>query len=249
MPERNEADTFTLEELRAVLKNVKNGKAPGPDGIPMELFKYATSGVQRRLLNLLNEICREGKLTEDLKSAIAVPIFKKGDLSKMENYRGISLLCTAYKILAKLTARRLADLSEEFLLECQHGFRKRRSCTNASYTIKLIMEKQIEFNKQTHICFVDFKKAYDKVDQARLFEILVDKNIPRNLIRTLRTMYADTRIVGGPFWRSFLLHSVDEIAPPLPILFYSFDCWCYVQLILDDFISFLVKHGVPCTFP
>jgi len=107
MPERNEADTFTLEELRAVLKNVKNGKAPGPDGIPMELFKYATSGVQRRLLNLLNEICREGKLTEDLKSAIAVPIFKKGDLSKMENYRGISLLCTAYKILAKLIARGL----------------------------------------------------------------------------------------------------------------------------------------------
>ena len=86
MPERNEADTFTLEELRAVLKNVKNGKAPGPDGIPMELFKCATSGVQRRLLNLLNEICREGKLTDDFKSAIVVPIFKKDDLSKMENY-------------------------------------------------------------------------------------------------------------------------------------------------------------------
>ena len=85
-------------------------------------------------------------------------------------------------------------MSEEFLLECQHGFKRGRSCTNASYTVKLIMEKQIEFNKQTHICFVDFKRAYDKVDQARLLEILVDKNIPRNLIRVLRTMYADTRI-------------------------------------------------------
>ena len=192
--ERDEADTFTMEELKAVLKTVRNGKAPGSDKIPMELFKYATSGIQRRLLNFLNIICREGKLTDDLKSAIVVPIFKKGDLSKMENYPGISLLSTAYKILAKLIARRLTDLSEGFLLECQHGFRKGRSCTDASYTVKLIMEKQIEFNKQTHICFIDFEKAYDKVDRARLFDILVKRNIPGNLIWVLKTIYADTRI-------------------------------------------------------
>lgn len=192
--EENEADAFTIEDLKKALKNMKNGKAPGCDGISAELFKYATIEVQKRLLNFLNKICREGRLPEDLTKAIVTPIFKKGDLSKMENYRGISLLCVAYKILAKMIARKLTDLVDESLLECQNGFRKGRSCTDATYTIKLIMEKRIEFNKQTHICFVDFEKAYDKVDRTRLFEILNKRSVPKNLIQALKAMYSGTKI-------------------------------------------------------
>lgn len=130
---------------------MKSGKAPGVDGISVELFKYATTAVQKRLLNLLNKICQEGEMPEDFTKALVVSIFKKGDLSKVENYREISLLGAAYKILAKMVAKKLTESAEKFMLECQNGFRKGRSCTNASYTVKLMIEKRVEFNRETHI--------------------------------------------------------------------------------------------------
>lgn len=86
-------------------------------------------------------------------------IFKKGDLSKIENYRGISLLCVAYKILAKMIAKKLNEEADKFLLECQNGFRKGRSCTDASYSVKSMIEKRVELNEETHICFIDFEKT------------------------------------------------------------------------------------------
>lgn len=93
-----------------------------------------------------------------------------------------------------MIALKLTDLVEESLLECQNGFRRRWACTDAMYIVKLLMEKRNEFNNQTHIYFVDFKKAYDKVDQNKMFAILEKRNIPKNLIRTLKTMYAGTKI-------------------------------------------------------
>lgn len=101
----------------------------------------------------------------------------------MENYRGIILLCVAYQILEKMTARKITDLVDEPLLECQSGFRKQRVCTDATYTVKLIMEKLIEFNNQTHTCFMDFEKTHYKINRARMFDILEKRNVPANLIR------------------------------------------------------------------
>ena len=98
------------------------------------------------------------KLPEELKNAIVVPIFKKGDMSKAENYRGISLLNTCYKIYAKIIMKRLNDIAEEKILEYQNGFRRGRSCTDASFTIKLLIEKRIEHNLEMHACFVDLEK-------------------------------------------------------------------------------------------
>ncbi|KAJ4448741.1 hypothetical protein ANN_00132 [Periplaneta americana] len=47
------------------------------------------------------------------------------------------------------------------------GFRKGRSCAGGYFTMKLLLEKHKEFNIETHMAFVDFKKAFDKVDRSR----------------------------------------------------------------------------------
>ena len=97
------------------------------------------------------------------------------DKTKPENYRGINLLCAAYKIYAKIINNRLSKIAETLISEEQTGFRKGRSCIDNVFTLKQIMEKRKEFNLETHILFVDYKKAFDKVSRPKLWNILQKK--------------------------------------------------------------------------
>jgi hypothetical protein len=92
-----------------------------------------------------------------------------------ENYRGINLLNTCYKIFSKILDGKLKNITEDFLLECQNGFREGRSCTDSAFSMKLLIKKRREFNLETHFAFMDYEKASDKVKWQKLFNILKEK--------------------------------------------------------------------------
>jgi len=71
----------------------------------------------------------------------SIYIHKKGTKSKCENYRGISLLPTAYKLFANIIKNRLNEYLKDEIVEEQCGFRKGHSCTDAIFTVQQIMEK------------------------------------------------------------------------------------------------------------
>lgn len=185
---------ITMKELEEALKKSKNAKAPGEDGLSIELYKYSSSKFKKRLLNFINSIWEKETTPEEFRNAIVVPLYKKGDMAKPENYRGICLLNTCYKIYAKIIAKRINEITEEKVLEYQNGFRGGRSCTDASFTIKLLMEKRIEYDLETHMCFVDLEKAYDNVDRRILRKVLEKYEIPPKLIRIVDGMYKNTGI-------------------------------------------------------
>ena len=78
----------TLDELLSALSKLKKGKAGGKKGTVLELILY---GGLDRLLELLQEVWKEGTVVRDWKNAEIVPIPKKGDLKHCDNWRGISL--------------------------------------------------------------------------------------------------------------------------------------------------------------
>jgi sorting nexin-29 len=61
------------------------------------------------------------------------------------------------------------------------GFRQGRSITDAVFTPKQITEKRREFNKETHIAFIDFEKAFDNVNHRILWNIMEKRRFPRHL--------------------------------------------------------------------
>ena len=67
--------------------------------------------------------------------AIIVPIHKKGNIKRCENFRGISILPTAYKILIYFLLKRLTPFAEEWLGDYQCGFRKGRSTTDQVFIV------------------------------------------------------------------------------------------------------------------
>ena len=70
-----------------------------------------------------------------------IPISKKGDLSKCDNWRSISLLDVVGKVIARILQDCLQKLAEDELPESQCGFRKGRGCSDMIFTIRQLVEK------------------------------------------------------------------------------------------------------------
>ena len=63
--------------------------------------------------NFLNVCWIYGDIPEEWRTAIVIPIHKKGDRINPDDYRGVSLLNTGYKIYSKIIAKRLTAIAEQ----------------------------------------------------------------------------------------------------------------------------------------
>lgn len=115
-------DTPTLDEVKKAILRMKSNKAAGPDGIPAEIYKYGGEKLQEQLHQLIIKIWAEEKRPPEPKNAN----MRKGDRSECGNYRGISLLSTAGKVLSSVLNVRLQGIAEKILPESQSGFRPNR---------------------------------------------------------------------------------------------------------------------------
>ncbi|CAJ0953013.1 unnamed protein product [Ranitomeya imitator] len=94
---------ITEEELGRVLQSMANGKAPGVDGFPAEIYKNMGEVLIPRLKTVLEEARNGGSLPASMREAVIVVIPKEGkDLKQPESYRPISLLTIDVKLLAKM---------------------------------------------------------------------------------------------------------------------------------------------------
>jgi hypothetical protein len=122
---------------------------------------------------------------EEWKDSIIVPIYKTGDKTDCNNYRGRSLLPTTYKILFNILLSRLIPYAEEITGDHQCGFQRNRSTTDHIFCIRQILEKKWEYNEAVHQLFKDFKRAYDSVRREALYNILIEFGIPKKLVTYL----------------------------------------------------------------
>ena len=99
------------------------------------------------------------ELPQDWKESIIVPIHKKGDGIDCNNYRGISLLSTSYKLLLS----RMTPYANEIIGEYQCDFRRNRSIVDHIFSIWQILEKKWEYTDEMCQLIIDFKKAYDSI--------------------------------------------------------------------------------------
>jgi hypothetical protein len=176
----------TRQEVVDATRKLKNNKAPGDDNLSGELFKAGGAVMVDVLHKLIKRYWGDEKLPEEWKTGVICPIFKKGCKLDCANYRGISLLPTAYKIFSLILAERLQPLMEEFLHPYQAGFRRGRSTTDQIFCIRQIIQKSYEMNQETEHLFIDFKQAYDTIHREELWNIMAEFNFPFKLIRLLK---------------------------------------------------------------
>jgi len=157
-----------IREVQAEIGKLRNNRAAGKDELPSELFKHGGEALTRAMHWVITKIWDEEKLPQEWLEGVICPIYKKGDKLDCCNYRAITLLIAAYKVLSQILFRRLSPLVREFVGKYQAGFTDSRATTDQIFALRQILQKCREHNVPTHHLFIDFKAAYDTVDRDQL---------------------------------------------------------------------------------
>ena len=184
-------EPITKGEVTRALISLKNGKAPGPDGIIGEMFKNASDVVLDFFVKLFNEIFNKGVYPEDWTDSIIHPLHKKGNPNDPNNYRGISLSDVSGKLFSTIINRRLqmwVDMNDT-IGEQQLGFRKDYPTVDHIFTLLAIVQKQLSLNRKLYVAFIDFEKAFDSISRKLLWPILQKQGIRGKLFRCVKSMY------------------------------------------------------------
>lgn len=182
----------TIIEVKKAVDSLRSGKAAGEDGLPPEVWKALEVPQLQILVMLIRLIWTSCANPEDWLLALVLPLYKKGDASNCGNYRGISLLDIAYKVLETIIACRVRQAVDESLRENQGGFRKHRGCVDQIFCLRQILEQRHEFRRATYMAFVDFAAAFDSVDRSGLWEVLASYGVPPHIIRLIKSLYRRT---------------------------------------------------------
>ena len=178
---------FTDDQLVAAMRELRLNSAAGPDGIPAILLNKCAAALAPPLAEIWRKSLREGEVPTILKSALIVPIHKGKSKAQAKNYRPVALTSQLCKVFEKVVRKWMVAFMEQHNLfnPNQHGFRAGRSCLSQLLshfdTITVLMEQGLGVD----VIYLDFAKAFDKVDIGITLRKLNQMGIGGNLGRWL----------------------------------------------------------------
>ncbi|GFO44645.1 reverse transcriptase [Plakobranchus ocellatus] len=194
---------FTVTELDIALRKGKPGKAPGLDGVTQEMIFQLSPKAKSVLLNLFNLTWKSGELPRAWRTAVLVPILKKGKCATAAgSYRPISLTSVISKTMERMVNARLYHYLEQraCLDESQSGFRRHRTTVDQLVRFTQSVINAWQSKSHTVAVFVDLEKAYDRVWRTGLEVRLQEHGITGRMYRWLKAFLTErfirTRIKG-----------------------------------------------------
>ena len=178
-----EGDLIDIEveedDIREAIGKLKENSAPGPDGIPAILLKNTQNSIVLPLKILLRKSIDEGKIHEIHKLAYITPIHKGGSKLKPEQYRPVSLTSHIMKVFEKVIKRNImTHLFQHNLINPeQHGFIPGRSTQTQLLDYYLNIFEALSEGIRVDTVFLDFAKAFDKVDHNVLLQKIAEHKI------------------------------------------------------------------------
>ena len=191
VPNMTLVNTISEDEVLKATNRLLNGKAPGADAIPGEIFKKGGPKLITKLTELFNIMLHQESIPQEFKDASLVHLYKrKGNRRCCDNHRGISLLAIAGKILARVLLNRLLNhLEQDLLPESQCGFREGRGTIDMIFAARQLQEKCQEQHRDLYTTFIDLTKAFDTVSRAGLWKIMAKFGCPDKFIALVRSFH------------------------------------------------------------
>ena len=226
-------DPFTDAEVHAALGQLACHKAAGGDGMAAEFLQqaYIEHGNMREfvlcpvLTKLFNAVWR-GAYPSAWQVSALVPVPKpKGRPDVFDDHRGIAVSPVAAKLFAMVMLARLDKWAERRGLRAkgQAGFRAGRGTPDNLFVLRHMIDSAAVHKRPLFCAFIDFSKAYDRVDRAILWRILHGCGLHGAALATVQAMYESVRMQVrmkgklGPAFESGV--GVKQGCPLSPLLF------------------------------
>lgn len=181
--------TILKSEVIHAFSIAKNRKASGPDEIPTEALKLITEENIGLVVKLFNSIYETGEIPSDWLSSTFIALPKKQQPKKCGDYRLISLMSHMLKAFLRIIHARIRRRCEEDLDDSQFGFRNAFGTREALFGMNLLLQKCRDQRKDVFACFIDYEKAFDRIQHDKLIDILQGVGIDDRDIRIIKNLY------------------------------------------------------------
>jgi len=245
IPKINLSDTqyleteVTLEEITEALRELPEGKAPGPDGFSVEFYKKFWPDLGPLLLAAYYELYNtDSAFLIGFNDGMIRLIPKPGkNNEQLENWRPITLLNVDYKILSKVMASRIKVVISDIVHPDQAGFIKGRYIGKSIRTILDIIDKCDHENISGILASLDIHKAFDSINWEYAWEMMIQFGFPEQFIKWLKLLYRTPRscvINNGFLTKNFNLEKgVRQGCPVSP----------YIFILAFEGLSLAIRHN------
>lgn len=231
------------EECHAALKEANSGRVG--DNIYVALPEHLlptepTTGMGKALWRIIQGVWKVRGQPDIWAKVTNISLYKAGDPTNPKNYRGISLICVAMKIITVMMAGRISKILEEndILATEQAGFRSHEEAIAQFIALTEIVRRRRLKDLKTYVVFIDFYKAFDKVMHEALFEKLEAIGFGGQFLELLMAIYRTSKAclrVGddnSPYYD--MIRGTRQGCPLSPVLFLIF---------INDFLKY-IPEGV-----
>jgi hypothetical protein len=188
-------DPISTAEVDASLRGLHSSKSAGPDGVPPGILKFLPPAWITLLTFLLN-LAFSGSYPVAWCYAKFFTIFKKGNPQEPANYRGISILNACCKVYDSVLQKRFIKWyspSPE-----QAGAQTGRGCIEQILCLRLLIDYARHSKQTLYITFIDYTKAYDRVNRQLLLNLLANKGCGQRFLDALTgTLKHTANVIGN----------------------------------------------------
>ncbi|KAL5258287.1 hypothetical protein ACHWQZ_G008952 [Mnemiopsis leidyi] len=163
---------FDEKDIIGAIDEISPDSATSDGEIPARILKACKKPLAQALLILWKFSFDTGVIPMTYKEQFITPVYKKGNKTDPANYRPISLTSHIIKIFERIVRKNIVAYLEKnnMFSPKQHGFRKGRSClTQLLQHMDYLLENFLD-NSETDVIYLDYAKAFDKVDHSILLE-------------------------------------------------------------------------------
>jgi hypothetical protein len=167
-------ENITEDTILGIIKRLKPKTSFGWDRMSNKLLKYVADELVPFLTLIINQMLNTGIFPDKLKMAKVLPIYKKGDCRKFENYRPVSVLPSVSKVFERVIHNQLYSYfdTSNLLYNSQYGFRCQHSTELAALETLDRIINAMDKNETPLNIYLDLSKAFDTLDHKILIKKL-----------------------------------------------------------------------------